>query len=126
MSELRTDLDEAFLQLHYLNSAKNKAVEGLRKKIMDLEAEMEELSGPYDIQISELQTKIIEEVKVLEKPFKCQYGKATYRKGYERSSWDTKALMGYAAAHPEIGQFKKITVVEASVSVSICDKMRGN
>jgi hypothetical protein len=121
LSELRTDLDEAFLQLHSLNSEKNKAVEGLRKEIMDLEAEMEALSVPYDTQISELQAKIIEEVKVLEKPFKCQYGKATYRKEYERSSWDTKALTGYAAAHPEIEQFKKITVVEASVSVSVGD-----
>ncbi len=38
---------------------------------------------------------------------------AVYTKG--RVSWDTKALDGYAAAHPEIQQFKKVG--EPSVSI---------
>jgi hypothetical protein len=36
----------------------------------------------------------------------------TYRASYVlgRTSWDTAALDGYAAAHPEISQFKKLGV----------------
>lgn len=42
-----------------------------------------------------------------------QYLTAVYMKG--RVSWDTKALDGYSAAHPEIAQFRK----EGAPSVSL-------
>ena len=42
-------------------------------------------------------------------------GSATIRKGYARTSWDGKALSGYAAAHPEIKQFSKLSVVKPTV-----------
>lgn len=38
-----------------------------------------------------------------------------------RVSWDTKALDGYAAAHPEIEQFCKVTAVGPSVSLKVVD-----
>jgi hypothetical protein len=41
------------------------------------------------------------------------------RNGYERSTWDSKALKGYAVAHPEIAEFCKITVVGPSVSIKV-------
>lgn len=36
----------------------------------------------------------------------------TIRNGYERTTWDGKALAGYAAAHPEIEQFCKVVLVQ--------------
>lgn len=113
------DLNEAFEKLHSLYGSRNKATETLRTQIMDLEKQMEAISEPYNQQISDLQAKIAEEVKFTGKSFKCSCGKATYRKEYERTSWDTKALMGYSAAHPEIEQFKKTSLVEASVTISV-------
>lgn len=41
------------------------------------------------------------------------------RSGYTRQSWDSKALAGYAAAHPEIAQFCKETNVSPSVSIKV-------
>lgn len=43
------------------------------------------------------------------------------RKGSTRTTWNGKALEGYAAAHPEIEQFK--TVKESSPSVTIKVKL---
>jgi hypothetical protein len=115
------DLEEAFFRLHNLYANRNTATEELKTKIIELETELEALSEPYNRQIMDLQEKIEAEVKLQGSAFKCSYGKATYRKEYERSSWDSKALMGYAAAHPEIEQFKNITLVEASVTISVGD-----
>ena len=113
------NLDLAFAELHSQLSKKNEAIAEIHAKIMELEKEMEEISDPYDSKIAEIKTFIIENVKLQSKSFKCSYGKATFRKEHERSSWDSKALMGYAAAHPEIEQFKKTTLVEASVTISV-------
>ena len=41
------------------------------------------------------------------------------KNGYERTSWDGKALKGYAAAHPEIEQFMKVTTVSPSVTIKV-------
>lgn len=41
------------------------------------------------------------------------------KNGYERTSWDGKALKGYAAAHPEIEQFMKVTTVAPSVTIKV-------
>jgi len=45
--------------------------------------------------------------------------KATYRSGYDRVSYDSKALDGYAAAHPEVLAFRKATQCRPSVSVKV-------
>jgi len=87
-------------------------------EIQELQLKLESVSQPYDSSI-ESHTKYIENAVLLDaKSFKCPYGKATYRREPERSSWDNKALLGYAAAHPEIEQFRKLTPVKASVSIS--------
>ena len=41
------------------------------------------------------------------------------RQGYERTSWNGKALTGYAAAHPEIEQFSKVSQVKASAVIKV-------
>lgn len=40
------------------------------------------------------------------------------RNGYSRQSWDSKALQGYAAAHPEIMQFCSESSVAPSVALT--------
>lgn len=41
------------------------------------------------------------------------------RNGYERVSWDGKALAGYAVAHPEIEQFKSVSAVKPTVVIKV-------
>lgn len=41
------------------------------------------------------------------------------RKGYTRTSWDGKALTGYAAAHPEIMEFRSNKEIKPSAVIKI-------
>jgi hypothetical protein len=41
------------------------------------------------------------------------------RKGYARPSWDTRKLAGYAVAHPEILEFRKMTDVKPSAVIKV-------
>lgn len=44
-------------------------------------------------------------------------GKAQYRSGYRRVSWDTKALEGLALAYPAIWDLRKESQVEPTVAI---------
>ena len=41
------------------------------------------------------------------------------RNGYTRTSWDSRALSGYAAAHPEIQQFCKQSEIKPSAVIKV-------
>ena len=113
------DIDVKFKELMDAYKAKNRAVETIRYQIMALEKEMEGISNPYDETISILKTAIETEVLCNEKSFKCKLGGVTYKREYTRASWDDKALIGYSAAHPEIEQFRKLSTIKASASISV-------
>ena len=87
----------------------------LTKQIHEIQAQIDNISDPYGDKIEELLNEIKYQVLLREKSFDCDIAKIGYKKGYIRASWDTKALTGYAAAHPEIEQFKKETEVEPSI-----------
>ena len=57
--------------------------------------------------------------KELEEAAEIDGASVSIRNGYERKSWDNKALTGYAAAHPEIGQFCKVSAVKASAVIKV-------
>lgn len=44
-------------------------------------------------------------------------GKAQYRSGYQRVSWDTKALEGLALVYPEIWNLRKESTVKPTVAI---------
>ena len=112
------DLEAEFEAIHVLKRLKTSTIAPIYNEIQELQLKLESASQPYDTSI-ESHMKYIENTVLLEgKTFKCPHGKATYRRESERSSWDNKALLGYAAAHPEIEQFRKVTPVKASVSIS--------
>jgi len=50
-----------------------------------------------------------------------EYGMVTvsYRAGYTRPKWDTRALEGYSAAHPDILQFKSEIVVKPGAAIKV-------
>jgi hypothetical protein len=41
------------------------------------------------------------------------------REGYERVTWDGRALAGYAAANPAINEFKSVTPVRPTAAVKV-------
>lgn len=63
--------------------------------------------------IAELRDKIKAGVLVLGRTVKGVGAQAIWIK--PRVSWDTKALSGYAAAHPEIDQFRKVGKPSVSI-----------
>jgi hypothetical protein len=72
-----------------------------REKERELDSEVDTLND----RISELSSRVKEDVLEMGETFKTPLMMAMYCKG--RVSWDTKSLDGYAAAHPEILGFKK-------------------
>lgn len=85
----------------------------IKAKIAEIEAEFEPKLSAIQSHKSELETAIKQVVIAEGATVKGDYHQFVYTKG--RVSWDTKALDGYAAAHPEILQFK--IVGDPSVSV---------
>jgi len=77
-----------------------------------------------DLEYAQKRAVVGEKIAALEKTVRCavidvgasiksDYLHAVYNRG--RIRWDTKALIGYAIAHPEIGAFN--TVGKPSVSI---------
>jgi len=97
------------------------AAEAKRAEIMrPVQEELDALNAEVGPQLTAAQdaiATITEEIKAatLQGGQSVKGGRfqAVYAKG--RVSWDTKALDGYAAAHPEVAQFKKVG--EPSVSI---------
>lgn len=88
-----------------------------------LEEKMRDIMDPFIVRIQEHEDNIRNITLMNETSYKGDDGsKVTFRKEHVRTSWDTKALEGYAAAgNDAILQFKKETVVPASVSISIAE-----
>jgi phage host-nuclease inhibitor protein Gam len=85
----------------------------IKAKIAEIEAEFAPKLDAVAARKAELETAIKQVVIAEGVTVKGDYHQFVYAKG--RVSWDTKALDGYAAAHPEILQFK--IVGDPSVSV---------
>jgi len=112
------DLEAEFATIQTLKRSLSEHTKCIDYEIKKLAAYRASIAQPYDEAI-EFHTKNIENAVLQDaKSFKCDYGKATYRRESERTSWDNKALLGYAAAHPEIEQFRKVTPVKTAVMIS--------
>ena len=69
--------------------------------------------------LKRLEYHIKSEVLATGELLKIDGAETAFRKGYTRTSWDNKALRGYAAAHPEIMSFCKETEVGPSVQIKV-------
>ena len=89
----------------------------IKQALADIDAEerttLEAVSGG----IASLTADVKDDILKLQASVKGKYLQAVWAKG--RVSWDTKALDGYAAGHPEIARFRK----EGEPSVSIRNVM---
>lgn len=121
-----TDVTQLLIQYGDLTAhqdALRLSIEAKRAEIMriikdDLDA-LEAETAPQFSAIQDAIAAITEEIKAETarggQSIKGDRFQAVYTKG--RVAWDTKALEGYAAAHPEIQQFKKVG--EPSVSIRL-------
>ncbi len=110
-----TDLQAAADLLRLDKEAKRKAI-----ITPEIQAQLDELDAEYNPTIEAAQANaealakdIKAAVAALGVTVKAGAAQAVYAKG--RVSWDTKALDGYAAAHPELLGFRK----EGEPSVSL-------
>jgi len=85
----------------------------IKEKLAEIDAEFDPKIEEILQQKSTLEAEIKQEVLQAGRTVKGTYHSFVWSK--PRVSWDTKALDGYAAAHPEIQQFR----IEGSPSVSV-------
>ena len=87
--------------------------EDVQNKIDDIEVEFAGKMAAAELNIGQLSHEIRQGVLELGLTVKGEHIMAVWNKG--RESWDTKALKGYAAAHPDVLQLKKVG--EPSVTI---------
>ncbi len=101
-----------------INQDKQKAIDSvltpeIKQQLADIEAEFGEQVETLQTRMSALADEIKAEVAQFGRTIKGNHHQFVWSK--PRVSWDTKALDGYATAHPEILQFRK----EGNPSVSV-------
>lgn len=116
--EQPVNLEELFHELETLTWSLADECQQIDEVIKMMQEKRAVKEAEYTPRMQEVEGKIKAEILKQEKPFKCMWGVATYKKGYERTTWDSKALGGYAAAHSEIEKFKKVTMVAPVVSIT--------
>ena len=92
---------------------KPSLVKRLDDFVTEIDAEFDPLNEPVNQKITDITNTIKADVIIHGATVKSTYRQAVFMAG--RVSWDTKALDGYAAAHPEIAPFRKVG--EPSVSI---------
>jgi hypothetical protein len=115
-------LEDEFVAIQLLRRQMREKIAPLKEQMDELEIQMRLVMDPYVAEIQEREDTIRMAVLERGESFKCDAGKATHRKAYPRYSWDNKALEGFAAAgHEEILQFRKESMVQASVSIKLVE-----
>lgn len=97
-----------------MNEQQQKAV-ALIEQLREMKSEI----APQMAMIKKVEAELKSTVMELGETVSHDGSTVSIRSGYERVSWDGKKLAGYAAAHPEIEAFKKVSVVKPSVSIKL-------
>ena len=92
------------INIHFDDLRKNILTPEIQAQLAEIEAERAETMKSVAAGIETLREQIKAAVIANGSTVKGSMFQAVYVKG--RDSWDTKALDGYAAAHPEIIQFR--------------------
>src|SRR5574343_456953 len=103
-------LAEFMSQRDLVNIHKQEAIDAvltpeIKAQLADIDAEFKLQSLAVDENIDALTGEVKAEIIKTGATAKGAHLQAVFTKG--RVSWDTKALDGYAAAHPEVAQFRK-------------------
>lgn len=111
LAEAKSHMDA--IRLHYQELRDSVMTEEQRQQLADIEAELATTIEPVQALATKYEAAAKAEVLKIGASVKGAHLQAVWSK--PRVSWDTKALDGYAAAHPELTAFRK----EGDPSVSI-------
>ena len=108
------EMEQLFEHINEARIAMLEATEELRQQleepqllIASIEAEISDVMAPYAEIIDALKLDIETAVLINEASIKTDAGTCTYVKGRKPSvKWNDDALMGYAATHDEVLQFR--------------------
>lgn len=81
--------------------------------------DMKREAAPLLAQIKDIESAIKNHVLETGETAEVEGASVSVRNGYTRVSWDSKALQGYAAAHPAIEKFMKVSEVGPSVIIKV-------
>ncbi len=121
IKEMLGQLAEIRAALAAHDLAKQEAIDGvltpeIRQQIADIETEFDGLTDSAKKAASELEAHLKAAVIEHGATVKAAGLQAVFSNG--RTSWDTRALDGYAAAHPEVAQFKVVGSPSVSIRVT--------
>lgn len=122
-----SSLDELAEAYYKLFLASEKKTADIDEKIAELTAERRKIAEPYNeklgILLKEMQRKVDALDAADRKSFETAFGVVRYRNGYERTSWDTNALLELQDSNPRvwkiIRKFLKTTEVKSVVSFEV-------
>lgn len=104
LAEMQSQMD--VINLHFDELRKSILTPEILAQLDELEAERKTAADVLSGGIASLTDEIKADVIQFGATVKSAHLQAVFAKG--RVSWDTKALDGYAAAHPEIAAFRDI------------------
>lgn len=113
------NIDDEMYIIHELKRSMEQELGPMKAQYQELEKVMREIMNPYVAQIQECEDRIRSAVLANKTSFDGSYGTAIYTKGYDRVTWDDAKLLGFAAVHPEIVPFRKVTLVAPTVRLAI-------
>jgi imidazole glycerol phosphate synthase subunit HisF len=96
----------------------SELLSSLEVMLTDLVAMKTEAAPMLDA-IKQLEKRIKQHVMDTGEVAEVDSAKVTIRNGYTRVSWDGKALSGFAAAHPEILEFRKEKDIGPSAVIKV-------
>lgn len=98
----------------YMTYKRNEMPVEIKEKLSEIDAEFNPRLEAIATERAQLEAEIRNDVMVSGQSVKGEVYNASYVNG--RTLWDTKALDGYAAAHPEILQFKTVGAPTVRIS----------
>ena len=111
LAEVQAQIDAT--RLHYQELRDSILTAEQKQQMADIEAELTSTIQPAQALAATIEAEVKAEVLKIGASAKGAHMQAVWSK--PRVSWDTKALDGYSAAHPELLAFRK----EGEPSVSI-------
>lgn len=111
LAEVQAQIDAT--RLHYQELRDSILTAEQKQQMADIEAELTSTIQPAQALAATIEAEVKAEVLKIGASVKGAHMQAVWSK--PRVSWDTKALDGYSAAHPELLAFRK----EGEPSVSI-------
>ena len=117
--EQPVNLEELFHELESFTWSLADECREIDEIISMMQEKRAQKEAEYQPKMKKVEDMIRAEILKQGKPFKCDWGSASFRKAYDRTSWDSKKLDGLALVIPQINECKTVTTVEASVSLKV-------